>query len=166
MTRADAGRAGDAGPAGNGTDGPARRAAGPGSAPPIPRPDNAVFDGAVDPVLAAARGRCPRCGAGSLFAGTFEPAARCEACGLDLGFADPGDGAVVPVILVVGFVVVGLALWVETSTALPLWGHFVLWPPLAVLLALPLMRAIKGALIGQQYRTGAAEGRIGERGTP
>ena len=113
-----------------------------------------------DPTVAGAAGRCPRCGAGRLFEGFLRPAGECEACGLDFGFEDAGDGAVVPVILVVGFVVVGLALYAEVAHGVSLWFHFIVWPLLIVALCLPLMRVTKGALIGQQYRMRAAEGRL------
>ena len=109
------------------------------------------------PLARAALGHCPRCGRGRLFSGFLGVAPACDACGLDLGFAEAGDGPAVLVILVVGFVVVGLALWAEVVHAAPLWLHFILWPPLTPLLALPMLRVLKGAMIGQQYRTGAAE---------
>ena len=116
-----------------------------------------------DPTFAGAAGRCPRCGAGRLFESFLRPAEECEACGLDFGFEDAGDGAVVPVILVVGFVVVGLALYAEVAHGVSLWFHFTVWPLVIVALALPLMRVVKGALIGQQYRMRAAEGRAAYR---
>ena len=40
---------------------------------------------------------------------------RCANCGLDYGFADSGDGPAVFVILIIGFIVVGLALWMEVD---------------------------------------------------
>ena len=107
------------------------------------------------PVSTAARGRCPRCASGRLFDGFLRVADECEACGLDLRFEDAGDGAVVPVILVVGFVVVGLALYAEAAHDASLLFHFTIWPTLVVALALPLMRVVKGALVGQQYRVAA-----------
>ena len=133
------------------------------SAPrPAARPP--IHDPAHDPAWAGARGRCPRCGSGRLFETFLAPAPECEACGLDFGFADTGDAAAVPVILVVGFLVVGLALWAEASLGIPLWLHFALWPLLTLAITPPLTRAAKGAFIGQQYRTRAAEGRLGPRG--
>jgi uncharacterized protein (DUF983 family) len=114
----------------------------------------------VDPARAAARGRCPRCGEGRLFAGFLKLRPSCSECGLDYGFADSGDGPAVFVILIVGIVVIGLALWLEVTAAPPIWVHLILWLPLTVLLSLPLMRLIKGMLIGQQFRTRAAQGRL------
>ena len=64
------------------------------------------------------------------------------------------------VILIIGFVVCGLALWMEVSVAPPLWVHFLLWLPLTLILALPLLRLLKGTMIGLQYRNRAAEGRL------
>ena len=116
-----------------------------------------------NPVAVAARGRCPRCASGRLFDGYLAPARECEACGLDFRFVDAGDGPAVFVILAVGFVTVGLALWTEVAHAPPLWLHFLLWPALAIAISLPLLRVLKGALIGQQFRQSAAEGRVALR---
>ncbi len=114
---------------------------------------------AMEPIRAGLLGRCPRCGTGRLFAGFLTMAPRCNACGLDYGFADAGDGPAAFVILIVGFVVVGLALWTEVSYGPPLWLHFLLWVPLTIALALAALRAMKGVLITLQYANKAAEGR-------
>ncbi len=45
----------------------------------------------------------------------FESCPRCNACGLDYSFADSGDGPAAFVILIIGFIVVGLALWMEVN---------------------------------------------------
>ncbi len=97
-------------------------------------------------------GRCPRCGRGRLFAGFLRLADRCEACGLELGRHDAGDGPVAFVVLLVGFVVVGAALVVEMRYAPPLWLHFLLWLPLTLALTLALMRPLKGWLVGAQFK--------------
>ena len=117
----------------------------------------------VDPVRAGLAGRCPRCGEGRLFRGFLGVASGCGACGLDYAFADSGDGPAAFVILIVGFVVVGLALWMEVTLSPPLWVHFLLWIPLVVILALVALRLIKGVLIALQYANRAAEGRIERR---
>ncbi|WP_152044996.1 DUF983 domain-containing protein [Aureimonas psammosilenae] len=114
----------------------------------------------VDPGRAAMRGRCPRCGEGPLFDGFLKLRPSCSRCGLDYAFADAGDGPAAFVVLIVGVVVIGLALWVEISFSPPLWVHLLLWLPLSVILVLPLMRLFKGLLIGLQYRNRAAEGRL------
>ena len=112
----------------------------------------------VDPIKAGVSGRCPRCGNGSMFQGFLAVRERCGTCGLDDSFADSGDGPVVFVILIVGFIVVGLALWMEVSLNPPLWLHFLLWVPLTIVLGLVSLRVIKGLLIALQYRNKAAPG--------
>jgi uncharacterized protein (DUF983 family) len=114
----------------------------------------------VDPVSAGLRGRCPRCGEGRLFSGFLTVSKSCGHCRLDYSFADAGDGPAVFVILIIGFVVVGLALWTEVSFNPPLWLHFLLWIPLALVLCLTALRLMKGVLVTLQYRNKAAEGRL------
>ncbi|MDW6020916.1 DUF983 domain-containing protein [Mesorhizobium sp. BAC0120] len=114
----------------------------------------------VDPISAGLKGRCPRCGEGKLFPGFLSVGNRCVNCGLDYSFADAGDGPAVFVILIIGFVVVGLALWMEVTFNPPFWLHLVLWIPLALVLCLTALRLIKGVLITLQYRNKAAEGRL------
>lgn len=114
----------------------------------------------VEPIAAGLKGRCPRCGEGALFSGLLSVKPRCGVCRLDNSFADAGDGPAVFVILIIGFVVVGLALWMEVSYGPPLWLHLILWIPLAIGLCLMALRLIKGVLITLQYRNKAAEGRL------
>jgi uncharacterized protein (DUF983 family) len=114
----------------------------------------------VDPIQAGLKGRCPRCGEGRLFSGFLTVGKDCGVCGLDYSFADAGDGPAVFVILIIGFIVVGLALWMEVSYGPPLWVHFILWIPLALVLSLVALRLIKGVLVTLQYSKSAAEGRL------
>jgi uncharacterized protein (DUF983 family) len=114
----------------------------------------------VSPVASGLHGRCPRCGQGRLFTGYLSVAPRCEVCGLDFSFADSGDGPAVFIMLIVGFIVVGLALFVEFTFEPPFWVHIVLWVPLVLILALGLLRPLKGVMIAQQYRHKAEEGRL------
>lgn len=114
----------------------------------------------VDPVRVGLSGRCPRCGEGKLFNGFLTLRERCGNCRLDYSFADAGDGPAVFVILIIGFVTVGLALWMEVTHAPPLWLHFLLWIPLTIVLSLAALRGLKGLLIVLQYRNKAASGQI------
>ena len=106
------------------------------------------------------RGRCPRCGEGKLFSGFLGLQPRCQACGLDFSFVDAGDGPAVFIIMIVGFIVVGLALFVEFTFAPPYWVHAILWIPLVLGLSIGLLRPLKGFLIAQQYLHRATEGRL------
>jgi uncharacterized protein (DUF983 family) len=114
----------------------------------------------IEPIGAGLRGRCPRCGEGRLFSGFLTVAKGCGVCGLDYKFADSGDGPAIFVMLIMGFVVVGLALWFELTFSPPLWLHFLLWIPLAIPLCLVPLRLAKGVLITLQYANRAAEGRL------
>ncbi|MGR6431773.1 DUF983 domain-containing protein [Rhizobium sp. PAMB 3182] len=126
---------------------------------PAQHEDTAHFP-PVDPIKTGLKGCCPRCGQGKLFQGFLAVKPRCASCGLDYSFADAGDGPAVFVILIVGFVVVGLALWMQVTYNPPFWLHLLLWIPLTIGLSLYLLRALKGILISLQYKHKAAEGRI------
>ncbi|MCB1497562.1 MAG: DUF983 domain-containing protein [Bauldia sp.] len=121
--------------------------------------DKAIYPD-LPPTQTGMRGRCPRCGEGRLFKGFLDPAARCGNCGLDYSFADSGDGPAVFIMMIVGFIVVGLALVVEFTFHPPYWLHAILWIPLVLGLSIGLLRPLKGWLIAQQYRHRAQEGRI------
>jgi uncharacterized protein (DUF983 family) len=106
------------------------------------------------------RGTCPRCGDGGIFSGLVALAPRCPACGLDLGFADAGDGPAVFISLIGGFAVLGAALWTELRFEPPLWLHLVVFLPMTLVVCVGLLRPLKGLLISLQYRNKAEEGRI------
>ena len=114
----------------------------------------------LSPVATGLAGRCPRCGRGPLFAGVLGVVPQCRACGLDLGFADAGDGPAVFVTLIGGFVVLGLALWTELTYEPPMWVHLAIFLPLTLVVCAGLLRPLKGLLIAQQYRTRAEQGKV------
>lgn len=111
-----------------------------------------------NPVLTGLLCRCPRCGEGKLFSGYLKLAARCEKCGLDLAFADSGDGPAVFVIFLVAPLVILLALVVGSIVPIAPWMHLVLWIPTTVILCLALLPPFKGVLVNLQYRHDAHEG--------
>ncbi|MFO0995653.1 MAG: DUF983 domain-containing protein [Alphaproteobacteria bacterium] len=106
----------------------------------------------VSPFRAGLTCRCPACGRGRLFDGYLEIARRCEVCGLELSAQDSGDGPAVFVILILGFIVVGLALWTEVEFEPPFWVHAILWPPVILGGGLLMLRPFKATLIALQYR--------------
>jgi uncharacterized protein (DUF983 family) len=114
----------------------------------------------VSPYRAGLRCRCPRCGEGRLFDGYIELAKRCDRCGLAYDFADAGDGPAVFIILIAGFLIVGLAVVVEFIWRPPYWVHAVLWIPLVLIVTLGMLRPLKALMIALQYHHKAAEGRI------
>ena len=118
--------------------------------------------GAV-PSLAAAtsEGLCPRCGAKSLFAGLVQFAARCGNCGLDFAKYNVGDGPAAFLILIVGAIVAVAAIWLDLAFEPPIWIHIV-WLPVAAALTIGGLRFGKAALLFQEYRHRAGEGRLAE----
>lgn len=110
-------------------------------------------------LLAGARGRCPRCGQGALFAGFLTVARRCNACGLSFTGHDAGDGPAVFGIFILGFVVVGLAVWLEAALEPPLWVHALVWIPVTIAASVGLLRPLKGMTIAAQYRFRSVEER-------
>lgn len=97
-------------------------------------------------------GRCPRCGEGRLFSRYLKVADRCDACGLDFGGHDSGDGPVVPSLLLLGGVIVAAALVTEVRVGWPVWLHLSVWLPLAVLGTLVMLPRVKGIGIALQHK--------------
>ena len=114
----------------------------------------------LSPSETGLKGLCPRCGQGRLFNGFLSLAPACQSCGLKYEFADSGDGPAVFIIMIVGFIIVGLALFVELKFAPPIWLHMLIWLPLVLILSLGMLRPLKGLMIAQQYSRKAAEGRL------
>lgn len=89
--------------------------------------------------------RCPSCGRGKLFGKFLTIRATCSSCGVTLGEGDTGDAPMVFAVLIIGFAVVGGALYVEVAYTPPYWVHAMLWVP-AILLAsfvmLPLLKSL------------------------
>jgi uncharacterized protein (DUF983 family) len=124
-----------------------------------PTRDKALYS-PLSPSRTGLRGRCPCCGEGPLFSGFLQVAPRCANCGLDYAFSDAGDGPAVFVMLIVGFIVAFLALYVEFTFQPPFWLHALLWIPLVVGLALAMLRPLKGLMIAIQYKHKAEEGQL------
>ena len=106
----------------------------------------------VSPFSAGFRCVCPRCGEGDLFSGYLKVAPRCESCGLDLKFADSGDGPAVFVIFAVAPIVIVLAFIVEALFHPAPWMHLVLWIPTILALSILLLRPFKATMIALQYQ--------------
>lgn len=106
----------------------------------------------VSPIRAGIAGRCPACGQGKLFQSYLKVAGRCSVCGLDLSEYENADGPAVFVILLLGFLVVGLALFVEARYQPPFWLHGLLWGPFVLLSVYLMLPRLKGWLIGTSYK--------------
>lgn len=111
------------------------------------------------PITAALTSSCPQCGKGRLFQGFLSLRPRCEACGLNYGFFNSGDGPAVFIILAAGLIVVFAALVVEVAYQPPFYVHALLWLPLILITTLLPLRPVKALMIALQYRHKAEEGR-------
>ena len=111
------------------------------------------------PLVQALRGRCPRCGEGTLFRGLVQFADRCSNCALDLTQFNVGDGPAAFLILIVGAVLTVGALLLDAAAEPPWWVHLI-WLPVALALTLGGLRLAKGWLLGAEYRNRAREGRL------
>lgn len=106
------------------------------------------------------RGKCPRCGQGSIFDGFLTLKKECPVCGLDLEFADAADGPAFFVMLVAAVPVLGFALWMVLSVEASYWLTAILTVPLLVLLCVLPLRPLKGWLVASQYYHKAEQGRL------
>ena len=115
------------------------------------------------PSLAAAtmQGLCPRCGARTLFAGLARFAPACRSCGLDFAAFNIGDGPAAFLILIVGAIVAGSAILVDLAYSPAWWVHLV-WVPVGIGLTIYGLRLGKAALLYQEYKHQAREGRLSE----
>jgi uncharacterized protein (DUF983 family) len=111
-----------------------------------------VADAPISILQAALRCRCPRCGEGKLFTGLLTLRPACPVCGLAFAGSDTGDAGAVIVIMILGAIIVGLAIWVEFRFSPPLWVHAVLWPVVTLPLAILMIRPMKAALVAGQFR--------------
>jgi uncharacterized protein (DUF983 family) len=105
----------------------------------------------ADAMLRGARQRCPACGEGALFKSYLKVADTCPACGEELHHQRADDLPAYFTMFIVGHIVVGLVMMVESAYAPELWVHALIWPPLLLVLSLVLLPRIKGAAIGLQW---------------
>ena len=120
----------------------------------------APSNGAAPSLAAAAsEGLCPSCGAKTLFAGLVNFAPNCRSCGLDFSSYNVGDGPAAFLILIVGAIVAVGAISFDLMTVPPWWAHLV-WIPIAAGLTLGGLRLGKAALLYQEYKHRAREGRL------
>jgi uncharacterized protein (DUF983 family) len=95
--------------------------------------------------------KCPACGEGQLFKSFLKVTDTCPTCGEELHHQRADDAPAYFTMFIVGHIVVGLVMVVESAYAPELWVHALLWGPLLVGLSLFLLPRIKGALIGLQW---------------
>jgi uncharacterized protein (DUF983 family) len=104
-----------------------------------------------DAMLRGAQLCCPACGSKTLYQSYLKVADTCTGCGQELHHQRADDAPAYFTMFVVGHIVVGLVLMVESAYAPELWVHALIWPALLLGLSLYLLPRIKGALIGIQW---------------
>jgi uncharacterized protein (DUF983 family) len=114
----------------------------------------------LSPYSTGLSGRCPRCGEGKLFRNFITVADSCDHCGQDFAFADAGDGPAIFVMMIAGFIIVGVALWLEIEYEPPMWIYPIIFLPLTLVVCLGMLRPLKGVLISLQYANKAEQGRL------
>ncbi len=97
-------------------------------------------------------GRCPHCGTGKLFRSYLKQVSDCASCGEHYGDIRADDGPAWLTILVVGHIIVPLVVEFERDPVWPTWVSMVLWPSLALVLALLLLPLSKALFITILWR--------------
>ena len=93
-------------------------------------------------------GRCPACGKSRLFNGFLRVVTECQNCQAPLGLARADDAPPYFTILITGHVVVPLMFIVDRWQQPPIWLMSAIFVPLTALLAVGLLRPIKGGTVG------------------
>lgn len=102
-------------------------------------------------VLRGLRGHCPSCGQAALFGRFLKPVDHCPACGQRWSGHRADDMPAYLVVLALGHILVPLLVATNLRFDPPMWLEMLLWPGLALLLALLLIQPAKGAVIGFQW---------------
>ena len=105
------------------------------------------------------QGLCPRCGARTLFSGLARFAPACSACRLDFAAFNIGDGPAAFLILIVGAIVAVSAILVDQLCS-PAWWVHLIWIPVGFGLTVYGLRFGKAALLYQEHKHQAREGRL------
>jgi uncharacterized protein (DUF983 family) len=105
-------------------------------------------------LLRGAMCRCPNCGDGPLFRQFLKVKDNCGVCGEALHHQRADDMPAYVVMSIVGHIVIGLLLWVETNFAPDIWVHIALWFPLTLVLSLGLLQPVKGMIVAMQWYLG------------
>ncbi|NBX03944.1 MAG: DUF983 domain-containing protein [Alphaproteobacteria bacterium] len=109
-------------------------------------------------ILRGLVGRCPACGHGKLFSRYLKPVQTCAHCGEALGHIRADDGPAWLTIIIVGHILAPILLFTATDNTWPDWVSMIVWPLLALVLALIVLPRAKGVFIGVIWRSGCIGG--------
>ncbi len=94
-----------------------------------------------------------------MFRGLLALADSCSVCGLDLTFADTGDGPAFFASFIGGFVVLGVGVWLQVAYDPAAWVYPLVFIPFGSVVCVALLWAAKGLLVSLQYSNKAEQGR-------
>jgi uncharacterized protein (DUF983 family) len=99
-------------------------------------------------------GRCPVCGEGRLFSGYLRLVERCASCAAPLGTVRADDAPPYFTIFITAHIIIALVVATGRDTVLPVWAMAALFLPLTLVIAMLLLRPIKGATVGAMLKLG------------
>ncbi len=105
-------------------------------------------------MLRGAAARCPLCGRGRLFAGMLRLSERCSACEAPLGAIHADDAPPYFGIFITAHLIIAMVVFTDQRTALPVWEMVALFLPLTLVVAMLLLRPIKGATVAVMLKLG------------
>lgn len=108
------------------------------------------------PLLTAMRrgvfGRCPACGQGPAFAGWLRVTQTCPVCTAPLGTIRADDAPPYFTVFILAHIVIGALVALERSVTLSVTTELMIFLPATLLLAVGLIRPVKGATLGLMLR--------------
>lgn len=99
-------------------------------------------------------GRCPVCGSGRLYAGYLRVVGNCASCAAPLGAVRADDAPPYFTIFITAHLIIALVVVTGQHTDLPVWSMIAFFLPLTVVIAMLLLRPIKGATVGAMLKLG------------
>ena len=99
-------------------------------------------------------GRCPMCGQGKLYDGYLRLVAQCASCAAPLGAVRADDAPPYFTIFVTAHLIIAAVVGADQKTNLPIWAMIAFFLPLTVMIAMLLLRPVKGATVGVMLQLG------------
>lgn len=95
--------------------------------------------------------KCPKCGEGNLFRAFLKVNDTCPACGEALHHHRADDAPPYIAIVIVGHLLIGIMVELETAFQLEPWIYLATMLPVAIVLPIAMLPSIKGAVVALQW---------------
>ena len=105
-------------------------------------------------MLRGGGGRCPICGHGRLYDGYIRLVACCASCAAPLGLVRADDAPPYFTIFITAHLIIASVVVADQQTSLPIWAMIAFFVPLTVMIAMLLLRPVKGATVGVMLKLG------------